>query len=219
MDFEGIKYIVSTPPDFNEEMEYPTVIFMHGAGTRGDNLEAIYNNPFFTEKNILPAKAIVYAPLCNCDTWLDKFESIRKFAHFVYEQKNTDKFRLYLVGASMGGYAVWQMLMSDPQLYAGAIPICGGGMYWNAGRLKDINIWAFHGKKDPIVLCDESVKMVENINKSGGKARLTILDEYEHNSWTYVYENPEPFRWLLECKKKNADITQSSEYASAEHFG
>jgi len=61
--------------------------------------------------------------------------------------------------------------------------------------------------------------MVEKINKAGGSAHLTILDEYEHNSWTYVYENSEAFQWLLECRKKNADITQSSEYASAEHFG
>lgn len=219
MYFEGVKYIVSTPPDFDEKQKYPTVIFMHGAGTRGDNPEAIYKNPFFTENNILLSKAIVYAPLCNQDSWFDMFESIRRFARFVYEQKNTDETRVYLIGASMGGYAVWQMLMSDPQLYAGAIPICGGGMYWNAGRLKDINIWAFHGKKDPVVLCDESVKMVEKINKAGGSARLTILDECEHNSWSYVYENSEAFQWLLECRKKNADITQSSEYSSSELFG
>ncbi len=47
MNFEGVKYIVSTPPDFDEKQEYPTVIFMHGAGTRGDSPEAIYKNPFF----------------------------------------------------------------------------------------------------------------------------------------------------------------------------
>lgn len=219
MDFEGIKYVILKPNNFNDEIEYPTVIFMHGAGTRGDNPKAIYKNPFFTENNILLSKAIIYAPLCDQDSWFDMFESIRRFARFVYEEKNTDKSRLYLVGASMGGYAVWQMLMSDPQLYAGAIPICGGGMYWNAARLKDLNIWAFHGKEDPIVLCDESIKMVESINKSGGNTKLTILDKCRHNSWTYVYENPEPFQWLLGCRRKNADITRSSKYASSEYFG
>ena len=144
MNFEGVKYVVSKPGSFKDDLQYPAVIFMHGAGTRGDNIERIYRNPFWAENNILLNKAIIYAPLCDQDTWFDMFESIRRFAHYVYEQKNTDKMRLYLVGASMGAYAVWQMLMSDPQLYAGAIPICGGGMYWNAGRLKDLNIWAFH---------------------------------------------------------------------------
>ncbi len=160
MTFDGIHYVVSKPKDFQENFKYPVVIFMHGAGTRGDNPDKIFDNPFFTKSNILLERAIIYAPLCNQDTWFDMFERIRRFARFVYEEKNTDRTRLYLVGASMGGYAVWQMLMSDPQLYAGAIPICGGGMYWNAERLKDLNIWAFHGKKDSVVMCEESVMVI-----------------------------------------------------------
>lgn len=219
MIFEGIKYIVSYPPDFDEKQEYPTVIFMHGAGTRGEDEKAIYNNPFFTKNNILLTKAIVYAPLCNQNSWFDMFERIRQFVYYVCEQKNTDKSRIYLVGASMGGYAVWQMLMSDPELYAGAIPICGGGMYWNVLRIKDINIWAFHGKKDNVVLCDESIKMVDSIKKHGGKAKLTIMDEYEHSVWNYVYKTPEPFQWLLKCKKDTVSKRIGSVYNSSELFG
>ncbi len=219
MEFEGVKYVVSKPADFNSELEYPTVIFMHGAGTRGDNPDRVSHNPFFAENNVLLKKAIVYAPLCDEDSWFDMFERIRRFARFVYEQKNTDKLRLYLVGASMGGYAVWQMLRSDPWLYAGAIPICGGGMYWNGERLKDIHIWAFHGRKDPVVLCEESIKMVECINKAGGNAKLTILDEYQHSVWTYVYNNPEPFEWLLNCKKELSECKGQSGFDSSELYG
>lgn len=219
MIFEGMKYVVSKPKNFKENLEYPTVIFMHGSGTRGDNIDRIFANPFWGKSNILLERAIIYAPLCNQNTWFDMFESIRRFARYVLEQKSTDITRLYLVGASMGGYAVWQMLMSDPQLYAGAIPICGGGMYWNADRLKDLNIWAFHGKKDPVVLFEESIKMVDRINKSGGNAKLTILDEYEHNAWTFVYQNPEPFEWLLECKKEHANERKHLQYDSSELYG
>ena len=219
MDFENIKYIVTHPADFDEMNKYPVVLFMHGAGTRGDNIGKIYDNPFFNEKNLLLKNAIIYAPLCDKDTWFDIFEGVRKLSHHIYEHKNTDKQRFYLVGTSMGGYAVWQMLMSDPELYAGAIPICGGGMYWNAERLKDLNIWAFHGKKDTVVLYDESIKMVESINKFGGNAKLTILDEYAHNSWKYVYETPEPFQWLLKCKKESVNTIQHSKYNTSELFG
>lgn len=219
MVFDGVKYICTTPPDFDETQEYPTVIMMHGAGTRGDDLQRLRKNPFFRGNNLLLNRAIIYAPLCDRHSWFDMFESIRKFARFVYEQKNTDKERLYLVGASMGGYAVWQMMLSDPELYAGAIPICGGGIYAFADRIKHINIWAFHGKKDPIVLCDESVKMVEKIQELGGKAKLTLLDDYAHSAWTYVYENPEPFLWLLECRNNSASVASDSGYDSAELFG
>lgn len=219
MFFKDIKYLVSKPNEFNDELEYPTVIFMHGAGTRGDDIDKLKGNPFYNDNNILLSHTIVYSPLCNADSWFDLYEKITEFVNYVYNHKNTDKSRLYLVGASMGAYAVWQMLISQPQLYAGAIPICGGGMYWNAARLKDLNIWAFHGKKDSVVLCEESIKMVNNINKYGGNAKITILDNYEHNSWEYVYNNPEPFEWLLKCRKAESSKLSGVIENSSENFG
>ena len=154
LQFDNIRYIVSKPLGFKETERYPTVIFMHGAGTRGDNIEKLSRNPFFKDHNILLKEAIIYAPLCSEDTWFDIFESVRRFARFVSENKNTDKSRLYLVGASMGAYAVWQMLRSDPELYAAAIPICGGGMYWNAEK----KMW-FRKSKKSLFLLKNSVKM------------------------------------------------------------
>ena len=219
MQFENIGYIVLKPLGFKETEKYPTVIFMHGAGTRGNNLERLSKNPFFGEQNVLLKETVVYAPQCSSDTWFDIFETVRRFARFVYEQRNTDKSRLYLVGASMGAYAVWQMLRSDPELYTAAIPICGGGMYWNAERIKNIPVWAFHGKLDNIVLCEESIKMTDAINKAGGSAKLTVLDEYGHSSWTYVYSNPEPFEWLLKCRKEDMVSKNEEKFVSSEEFG
>lgn len=218
MKFNNLQYYVSMPDEFCDEKIYPVVIFMHGAGTRGNDLNKVSENPFFCENNILMSEAIIYAPLCNEDTWFELYESVRDFVKHIYEHKNTDKSRVYLVGASMGGYAVWQMLMSDPHMYAGAIPVCGGGMYWNAGKLKDVNVWAFHGKKDCVVLCEESIKMVDAINRCGGNAKLTILDEYEHNSWDYVYNTPEVFKWLLNCKNKSSYIHKTN-YDSSKLYG
>lgn len=218
MEFEKMQYYVSRPKNFCDKNVYPVVIFMHGAGTRGNDLNKVSENPFFCENNILLSEAIVYAPLCNEDTWFELYESVRDFVKYVYEHKNTDKSRIYLVGASMGGYAVWQMLMSDPQLYAGAIPICGGGMYWNAGKLKITNVWAFHGKKDSVVFCKESIKMVDGINKWGGNAKITILDECGHNSWDYVYNTPDVFKWLLSCRNKLLQSEQT-DYNSSELYG
>ena len=74
-------------------------------------------------------------------------------------------------------------------------------MYWNSGRLKDMPVWAFHGEKDPVVLCDESRHMVEGINRRGGKAKLTVYPDLEHNSWDATYSNPETWEWLFVQKR------------------
>lgn len=93
------------------------------------------------------------------------------------------------MGASMGGYASWQLAMTRPDWFTAMIPICGGGMYWNSGRLKDVPIWAFHGAKDETVYAQESQKMVDAVNAAGGNARFIIYAENNHDSWSDTYNN------------------------------
>ena len=102
-----------------------------------------------------------------------------------------------LTGASMGGYATWQLAMSMPECFAAAVPICGGGMYWNAERLKNVPIWAFHGGKDNVVSVEESKKMVDSVNQKGGSAKLTIYPENGHDAWSDTYSNHLVYSWFL----------------------
>ena len=102
----------------------------------------------------------------------------------------------------MGGYGAWQLGMSCPELFAAMIPICGGGMYWNTPRLKDVPVWAFHGDSDPVVLPRESEQLVFRVNQCLGKAKLTIYENTEHDAWTPTFNNPEVFKWLLSNKKE-----------------
>jgi predicted peptidase len=95
--------------------------------------------------------------------------------------------------------------MSLPQLFAAIVPICGGGMYWNAARLVGVPAWAFHGEKDKTVFLEESRKMVNAVNKAGGNARLTTYPESAHNSWDETYQNRAVFNWLLENEKTCGD--------------
>jgi predicted peptidase len=104
----------------------------------------------------------------------------------------------------MGGYAAWQMGMSLPHIFAAMVPICGGGMYWNASRLKNVPIWAFNGADDTIVYPEESAKMVEAVNSCGGNAMLTLYEGVAHPVWLDVYSNPEVYEWLLAQKKGNS---------------
>ena len=101
----------------------------------------------------------------------------------------------------MGGYAAYQLMMTKPNLFAGGIVCCGGGMYWNSRRLENIPLRVFHGAKDTTVLPCESENMVKYINSKGGQATLTLFEECEHNCWEKVYSNKENFEWLLNLKK------------------
>ena len=213
---DKIRYIIKTPENFKEDKKYPVILFLHGAGTRGDDINKLLSNPYFTitYKEISDFPFITVAPLCTENTWFDLWESLKNLVLEIINQPFADTERIYLIGASMGGYATWQLAMSMPKFFAAIVPICGGGMYWNAGRLINTPIWAFHGAKDPTVLCVESEKMVNHVNALGGKAKLTVYPENTHDAWSDTYKNPEVYNWLLEHRNSNAkeiiDLYQDS---------
>lgn len=202
--FENLKYIIRYPDDYDCSKVYPIIIFMHGAGTRGDDLNVLYATPFFSITDTYKHfPFITVAPLCNRNTWFDIYESVIRLTKNIYNARFTDKKRFYAIGASMGGYAVWQMAMSCPTLFAAIVPICGGGMYWNAERLKNVSVWAFHGDSDTVVHMSESKKMIDAVASCGGCARLTVYENCDHNAWTQTYSNPDVFKWLLDNTSKN----------------
>jgi len=133
--FEELDYVLRMPEEFSNKEKYPLVIYLHGAGGRGRDTDIIYNHPFFSKTEPWLKGAISVAPQCYEDSWFSIFEQLQAFVKDVIAWDCVDKSRVYVVGASMGGYATWQLAMSRPELFAAIIPICGGGMYWNAGRL------------------------------------------------------------------------------------
>ena len=199
----NLEYVIKYPCGFDSNKKYPLIIFLHGAGSRGKDINLIIDKPII---NKLIAdndtNFIVAAPQCFADTWFEIFEQLIDFSGAMIILEFLDKSRVYLTGNSMGGYTTWQLAMTKPEWFAAIAPICGGGMYWNACRLKDVPVWAFHGLLDDVVFIEESIKMVNGVNKSGGSAKLTIYEKAMHDSWTKTYANDELYKWFLSNVKQ-----------------
>ena len=200
-ELNNMKYVVRYPKDYDSAGKYPVILCLHGAGTRGTDIDRVMNYSLLQETASLDSfPFIVVAPLCHENTWFDMWPTLKALVREIAMLPRTDETRIYLTGNSMGGYAVWQLAMSMPEYFAAIAPICGGGMYWNAGRLANTPVWAFHGAKDDTVFPDESEKMVNAVNRAGGCAKLTMYPENGHNSWTDTYSNPALYEWFLSHK-------------------
>ncbi len=216
--FEGLSYVIRYPREYRPEGKMPVLLFLHGAGTRGNDIEKLITNPFFTITNNMDLPFITVAPLCHANTWFDLFETLSALTAHIHSSDFADQNRFYAMGASMGGYAVWQLAMSHPELFTAIIPICGGGMYWNAARLKSIPVWAFHGMDDPTVKVEESRKMVDAVNQKGGNAKLTVYENCRHDAWSETYANREVYEWLLSQCQQNA-VEQANLFDNSEKYG
>lgn len=201
---DGVQYLKAYPKNYESGKKYPVIVFLHGAGTRGTDIEVLKENPYFTTAEAYEDfPFITIAPYCHEDTWYDKLEFLKKLVYNIAQSEFADSKRIYLMGNSMGGYGTWQLAMSIPEMFAAIVPMCGGGMYWNAPRLVNVPVWAFHGGKDAVVYTEESIKMVDAVNKNGGNAKLTIYPDHYHDVWTDTYKNPEVFKWLLSHTNEN----------------
>ena len=189
------KYLYYSP---NTDESVPLIIYLHGAGSRGNELSQLSHIGPIGElekgRNI-PARMV--APQCCGDTWFELFETLMDFAESTANESGVDKSRIYLTGVSMGAYAAWQLAMTKPDMFAALVPVCGGGMYWNAERLKNMPVWAFHGALDDVVLPEESIKMVRGINKSGGNAKITVFEKADHNAWDPAFALDEMWSWMF----------------------
>jgi predicted peptidase len=114
-----------------------------------------------------------------------------------------DAERVYVAGQSVGGFAAWNLVAEYPQLFAAAIPVCGGGDETKASRLVATPIWAFHGERDEAVSVERTRNMIEAIRKAGGHPRYTEYKGMDHVIWERVFSEPELLPWVF-AQKRNA---------------
>lgn len=200
----GAKYLLYLPESYGREpgKRWPLILFLHGAGERGDDLERVkIHNPirFLTEHPELGF--IVVSPLCPAgEVW--SVEVLSALLDEIEQKYAVDPDSIYLTGLSMGGYGTFALAVSDPGRFAAIAPICGGGqplmVRAEHGRLA---AWVFHGARDKVIPIQESVRMVEALRNAGAQVRFTVYPEAEHNSWTETYSNPELYEWFLQHRR------------------
>lgn len=192
-----------------EDAQYPLVLFLHGAGERGENNRSQLRHgarSFATDAAQAEHPAYVLAPQCPRGMWWHDGDNLAMCLEIIDSLSASgakiDPDRIYLTGLSMGGYGTWLLLPQAPDRFAAAVPICGGGKPKQAPAFAHVPIWAFHGDADRTVPVDKSRKMVEATLAATQKKELpppryTEYPGVAHNSWTRTYADREVHDWLF----------------------
>jgi predicted peptidase len=213
------KYQVFVPEDWTDRKKWPVILFLHGAGERGDDgliqTEVGIGTAIRRGRSRVPA--IVVMPQCRKDVWWTS-EAMGDVAMAALAQAQKefrgDSQRVYLTGLSMGGYGTWYLAGKYPGKFAAIAPICGGILMPDlarkqspddmkpyteaAGKIgKGTPTWIFHGGDDPVVPTTESQRMAAAMKALGGEVKYTEYPGVGHNSWEKAYAEPELFTWIL----------------------
>jgi predicted peptidase len=197
-----IGYLLFLPKEVSQQKgKRPLILFLHGSGERGnDNLPlvAVHGPPMIAKKNA-DFPFVVVSPQCPSEQRWDS-KVLLALLNDVIASHDVDPQRIYLTGLSMGGYGSWMLAAAAPNRFAAIVPICGGGNPEDAGKLKSLPIWVFHGAKDSAVSLKKSEEMVAALKKVGSDVKFTVYPNAGHNSWTATYDNPKLYEWLLKQK-------------------
>ncbi len=194
----NMRYLLYLPKGYEKQSSWPLLLFLHGAGERGDDLNRVkvHGPPKLIEQG-MEFPFIVVSPQCPKDSW---WQSVKLVALLdeIAEKYKVDPDRVYVTGLSMGGFGTWRLAALVPQRLAAIVPICGGGEPLLAKHFAHLPVWVFHGAKDSVVPIRRSEEMVEAIKKCGGHPKFTVYPDAGHNSWTKAYDNPQLYQWLLQ---------------------
>ena len=200
----NFSYALNLPKNYDEKKKYPLVLFLHGAGERGDDLDLACRHGFMkhVRESDKDYPFICVAPQCPYEKyWACYTESLLAFLDYLCETLPVDLDRVYLTGLSMGGTGTWMLTMAAPERFAAVAPICGSGIYWYGKQFEKIPVMVYHGDCDDIVPVSNSVEMVSSVNRNGGHAEIKICYGLGHNAWDVAYAGDELANWLLSHKK------------------
>jgi pimeloyl-ACP methyl ester carboxylesterase len=194
-------YLLYLPQGYDGDTSarWPLVIFLHGAGESGTDLNKVkvHGPPKLVEQG----KSFPFILVSPQATRGWPPHQLYPMLQDIKKKLRVDPDRVYLTGLSMGGYGTWALAMEHPEEFAAIAPICGGGDTAKIYRLRYMPIWNFHGAKDPVVPLSASEKMVNALKQYNPNAKFTIYPEADHDSWTETYNNDEFYKWLLSQKR------------------
>lgn len=184
---------------------YPLMIFLHGSGERGANLDQVkvHGPPKIADRDPSFPFVLISPQLPADQDWdLDKLRAILAWA---LKALPADPDRVILTGLSRGGHATWRWGAVEPRRFAAIAPVAGRGDPAAACGLKAMPVWAFHGDRDDVVTPEGSFAMARAIRACGGQPRLTIYPDLGHNSWDPAYDDPALYFWLLAQRRPSND--------------
>lgn len=205
-----LPYLLYVPEDYDENQQYPFILFMHGSGEAGTRLDFLKSGglPKLIEDGEDYPFIIASPQLGYWEDWASKTAVVASFVEQLQSEFPIDPDRIYVTGLSLGGQGAWYFALAYPDLPAAVVSMAGYYQYGvyvvpeNICDLADIPMWVFHGGHDEGVALTLEQGLVDAVKACGGDVRYTIYPDADHSAtFEQGFADPALYEWLLEQHK------------------
>ena len=202
-----LRYLLYLPDDYHEEPErmWPLLVFLHGWGESGDDLELLKRHgvPKLIERSSAIPFVTVSPQAPEGIEWQELTALLAEFVNEAATELNIDRGRIYLTGLSTGGTGAWALAVDNPTLFAAVVPMAADApdverFMERVADLRDVPIWVVHGAKDDIYPLEIANSIVDRLRSAGCNVRFTIYQDAGHVCWEETYDSSEFYEWLLD---------------------
>jgi predicted peptidase len=186
------------PPGYaTSAARWPLVVFLHGSGERGTDLERVKTNgpPKLVARGTAYPFVLCSPQLEEGATWLPARLHALKLA--LQSRLRIDPSRVSATGLSLGGHGVWNWAAAYPDDLCAIAPVCGYGDPAAACRARQVPVRAYHGDADTVVPLARQQACIDALRSCGGQADFTVYRGVGHDAWTPAYDDPALAPWLV----------------------
>lgn len=212
-DGSKLVYYLMTPRRYDAKRKYALVLALHGRGGNStaadilgrDEFREMY--PCFVLAPVSPRPFSWASPRGSArggKTRSLKMPAVIQALEALQEEVAVDADRIYVTGQSMGGFGSFGAVAARPELFAAAVPICGGWAPGEAKAMARVPFWIFHGADDKVVPVSSSQRMVKALKVAGARPKYTEYPGVKHNSWMKAYQSRELWKWMFEQRRPSA---------------
>jgi predicted peptidase len=219
-----LPYRLFVPLAYTPTRQYPLVFWLHGTDGRGsDNSRQISNENeigshfWISDEVQTKLPMFVFAPQCPTGKdWAEpEFNQPSEWLLLAMEalakvQKDfsIDPDRIYLVGQSMGGLAVWSLLQNYRGKWAAAIVMSAYDTFSDVPAIVAVPLWIFQGDADQSVPVTMVRSMMAQLKKAHANLRYTEYHKVNRVVWEKAFLEPDLLPWLTAQKRGGSHGSQ-----------
>lgn len=227
---DTLRYRILYPENYDSKKSYPLVVFLHGAGWRGNNNESQLNEggSFFLNDSVRKKfPALVVFPQCPADSMWNQIPGppfdttvavnhemntmtmttperlVKLLTDSLAEHKIADKKRIYLGGGSLGAFGAYDLIIHYPNYFAAAFTQSGqANVALYPKKAANVPLWIFHGGSDDVINIWPDRALYKALQQSGAKnVKYTEYPGLKHMILPNVFAEPDLLPWLFSFKR------------------